>query len=882
MRTSLIRFWGTGSVLLLASACNAIFGVHEGDDGGTTTGGSGTGGTGGTGVTTSTGTTTSTSEAGTGGSNEGGTGGVHEGGTGGSNEGGVSEGGVSEAGTEGGAPCTAGTAQCANGVLTLCDSTGHTETPVTCAAESLCDALNLRCTAFGRLGVGDQRACVLEDDQSVWCWGGNYGSPLEGVGSLLLTDEHRMFPSPVQIGTLKGRQISVGYDHQCVLHDDGTVGCWGNGDYGALGASIAQQNGMVDPVPNLAGVVEISVSDGTCSCARLASGEVDCWGIQDSGCLGTTNTGTGPAPATKVQLPATAVQIAAGDGYFAPTCARLSTGRVACWSSVLPPTEIPGITGAVDIGVGWNLVVVRTQTGLFWSTQLPPAADAGTPDGGPGPTTWMPAAAYTGFSNVAQMSSAAAFCAVQTDGTVLCASNQGGQGNPGAPSAVQVPGTSLPVEVGVGWGNNYGAAIQCVRTAGTSIKGNVYCWGDDYDGALGIGGPEYRTTKLDVASFSTHAITSMNAGTTAVGVVLDDGSAWFWGASGAYQDMIPLQTTPSVLLNLSKNNVALHSNDYYGWGYATKTASAPVGLFNGGTAQSSQDPIRLQTYTSTSYVDARYGYIDFGLLPSGTVVAFSDNQGGMVNANDCGVFGNGGTSVVNGPQAVPNVTATALAYQDNGDCGTHVCVITTTGTVQCWGRNYDGESGFPGSPPSSEPPFPAVYSATTVSILGAQAITSLAAGVDFTCATDGPTGSGQVYCWGNNSFGQLGIDFMYNYATATPAAVTGIMNAGGTSAAVGVSAFGSFACAWLADKTVWCWGDNEFGQLGNGNFDPQQSPVQVTGISDAVSVAVGPDFACALRTGGAVSCWGSSYWGQGGAGLRGDSYATPIAVTGLP
>jgi alpha-tubulin suppressor-like RCC1 family protein len=175
-----------------------------------------------------------------------------------------------------------------------------------------------------------------------------------------------------------------------------------------------------------------------------------------------------------------------------------------------------------------------------------------------------------------------------------------------------------------------------------------------------------------------------------------------------------------------------------------------------------------------------------------------------------------------------------------------------------------------------------VYSATAVAIPGAHAITSLAVGGDFTCATDGPSGTGQVYCWGSNSYGQLGIDFTYTYASAIPAPVNGINNTGGTSPAVGVTAFGQFACAWLADKTVWCWGNNDFGQLGNGTFDDQPQPVQVTGISDAVSVAAGPDFACALRTGGAVSCWGSSYWGQGGAGLHGDSYTTPTAVVGLP
>ena len=570
-------------------------------------------------------------------------------------------------------------------------------------------------------------------------------------------------------------------------------------------------------MPNLTGVVEISVGDGQCVCARLQSGEVDCWGSEDHGCLGTTNTVTGAATPTKVPLPAPAVQIAIGDGYFLPSCARLVTGSVACWSYYTPPQEIPGISDAVDIGLGWNLMVARTKTGLVWSTQVPPAADAGTtPDGGPAPYTWMPAASYPGFGTITQMSSTSEFCAVQANGTLFCASNRGGSGNPGAPSQVALPSGKTPVEVGVGWGNNYGASIACVRTQGASLQGNLFCWGDDYDGALGIGGPEYTATKQDIPSFSTHAVTSISASSNAVGAVLADGLVWSWGTSGVY-GAAP-QLTPGAVLDLGKNNVTVQSDEYAGPGYAMKTPSPGITYFNAGVPAAG--PTRLLTYSSTSYVDARPGYIDFGLLSNGTVVAYSDDT----NANSCGLYGNGGTGTVNGPQAVPGVTAAAIAFHDQNDhgCQSQACVITPTGTVSCWGANWAGQAGFAGTPPGN-PPYNPVYTPTPVAIAGAKAITSLAVGGDVTCATDGPSGTGQVYCWGNNSYGQLGIDFAYSYATATPTAVSGINNTGGTSPAVGVTAFGQFACAWLADKTVWCWGNNDRGSSATGPSTPSRS-----------------------------------------------------------
>jgi alpha-tubulin suppressor-like RCC1 family protein len=714
--------------------------------------------------------------------------------------------------------------------------------------------------------VGDRRACLIEDDQSVWCWGGNYGSVYSSNASLLLGDTHRMFPAPVKIPGMKGRQVSVAYNNQCVLHDDGTVGCWGESQPGALGTWPGQEYATVDPVPNLSGVVEISVGDGQCVCARLQSGEVDCWGSEDHGCIGTAGTVQGTATPTKVPLPAPAVQIRAGDGYFLPSCARLVTGTVACWSYYLPPQEIPGITQAEDIAIGWLFMAARTKNGLLWSAEMPPAADAGTVDGGAAPYTWLPAASYPGFGTITQMSGTSEFCAVEAGGTVLCASSHGGWGNPGPPSQVPMPAGKTPVEVGTGWGNNYGASIACVRTAGASIKDNVYCWGDDYDGALGIGGPEYKTTKQDIPSFSTHTVTALTAGAASLGVVLDDGSAWFWGHSGAYQNSYQPQTTPAVLLNLAKNNATLQSGDFAGLGYAVKTATATISVFHDGTADSPQG--RLLSYASPSYVDVRAGYIDFGLLSSGTVVAYSDDP----TANRCGLFGNGGTGNVSGPQAVPGVTAAKIAYGDQNDngCSSTACVVTAAGTVQCWGNNGSGQAGVAGGNP--------VYTPSTVSIPGAKAITSLAVGSDFACATDGPSGTGKVYCWGSNSFGQLGLDFTYDYTSAVGAPIS----MASTQPVVGVTAYGQFACAWLADKTVWCWGNNDRGQLGNGTFDAQPQPVQVTGISDALSVTAGADFACALRTGGVVSCWGSSYWGQGGLGLHGDDYPTPTAVVGLP
>ena len=80
--------------------------------------------------------------------------------------------------------------------------------------------------------------------------------------------------------------------------------------------------------------------------------------------------------------------------------------------------------------------------------------------------------------------------------------------------------------------------------------------------------------------------------------------------------------------------------------------------------------------------------------------------------------------------------------------------------------------------------------------------------------------------------------------------------------------------------TISCWGDNDYGELGDGTDDDSSMPVGVAGISDAVAIAAGDDHSCALRQGGTISCWGYNGYGQLGDGTYDDSLV-PVGVTGF-
>ena len=142
-------------------------------------------------------------------------------------------------------------------------------------------------------------------------------------------------------------------------------------------------------------------------------------------------------------------------------------------------------------------------------------------------------------------------------------------------------------------------------------------------------------------------------------------------------------------------------------------------------------------------------------------------------------------------------------------------------------------------------------------------VQQVAAGPDFTCAL---SMQGAVQCWGYNQYGQLGDGSTTDRLTGTH--VTGL-DRGVLAIAVGGSAATptGFSCALLEDGRVKCWGWGAFGQMGNGTDDwHNPEPVVVQGLAQVQAIAAGGEHVCALRTNGQLWCWGANDFGQIGAG----------------
>ncbi len=238
------------------------------------------------------------------------------------------------------------------------------------------------------------------------------------------------------------------------------------------------------------------------------------------------------------------------------------------------------------------------------------------------------------------------------------------------------------------------------------------------------------------------------------------------------------------------------------------------------------------------------------------------DQGGVKcwGSNYSGQLGDGSTTFRSTtPVDVVGLASGVQAIAAGGD---HTCALTDQGGVQCWGDNYSGQLGDGSTTDRTTP----------VDVVGlASGVQAIAAGIWHTCAL---TDQGGVQCWGSNSAGQLGDGSSGNNRT-TPVDVVGLPN--GVQA---IAAGGFHTCALTDQGGIQCWGYNGRGQLGDGSTTDRTTPVDVVGLASGVqAIAAGYWHTCALTDQGGVQCWGDNLWGQLGDGSTTDR--TPVDVVGL-
>ncbi len=781
---------------------------------------------------------------------------------------------------------------------------------------------------------------ALASDGTVYTWGLNqYGQ----LGNNTTTNSRS--PIAVQVaGTpLAGKtivQIAAGADHSLALDSDGALYAWGSNAYGQLGNGTTTNSSVPVAVKiagtPLAGKTIVQIAAGANHNMVLTSdGAVYTWGWNYHGQLG-NNTKTNSNTIVAVQTISTPiagkkiVKIAAGQGH---SLALTDDGMVYAW-------------GRNDTGQLGNNATTDAM--------LPVAVTVtGTP--------------MSNKTIVEIASGARHSLAIDSSGKVYAWGHNGsGQlGNNSTvnaltPVAVQAPADKNIIQVsGSGW---LGASSSALASDGT-----VYSWGRGFDGQLGDGTnndssvPVITTINLvDTPSTPTHvmakpgdttAIISWQApivsgGQNITGYVLQyqavGASSWttinvaaaatshtitgltndqtyrirlaakITAGTGDFSNVVLVtphakptitNVSPAIGPVAGGQNVTLTGTNFIlkskkimqtvnGNGYSLAlSADGTVytwgrneygQLGNGVTATNSPVPVAVKTAGTPMegktivQISAKVWYA-LALASDGTVYSWGFNSWGQLGNGTSGTANNASAPVAVKTAGTPMEGKTIVQVAAGA---THSLALATDGTIYAWGKNEYGQLGNDSTTNSPVP----VAVKTAGTPMDGKTIIQIHAGYEHSLAL---ASDGTVYAWGRNNSGQLGK----NDATDThiPAAVQTLGTPMAGKVIVQLAAGNSQSMALASDGTVYTWGWNQYGQLGNGTTTNSRIPVAVVTTGTPLAgktisqIAAGNAHALAMTDDGAIYSWGWNQYGQlGNNSTINSSLPVIVKTTGTP
>ncbi|MEA9356073.1 hypothetical protein SHI21_07670 [Bacteriovorax sp. PP10] len=631
-----------------------------------------------------------------------------------------------------------------------------------------------------KLDMSGNTTCVIASDDKMYCWGyGVYGTLGNGASSNSSSTVAVDFT-----GVLSGKiitQVHMAGLFTCVLADDARVYCWGYDGDGALGNGSTSDTNVPVAV-NTAGVLSgksITKIAGTNSlmCALTSDNQVACWGYGYRGGLGNGSMAGNSSLPVSIDTSGdingkTITNLTSSKDNI---CALTSDGLAYCWgegffgnkisgNKVSVPTS-PDMTGALS-----GKTILELGPGAYASCALASDhqiycwGDGGGGELGNGTDTFTnyPVSLKTTDSSDELILDAKyltyiedTVCAQRSDGELFC-------GTTGKSlNFVHDFGSEEIVDLKLQEGN---VAFKCALTD----SGNLYCWGEGRDGALGNGTSD------------------------------DSGVPQLIKMSGALLG----KTIKSF--EVGKNFVcAIASDDLaYCWGNGSS------GHLGGNTGADSLEPIPVDR---TGVLSGKK--INSLTIYSETVCAIADDLKAYCWGRGFdGQLGDGVTPVSDVPVAVStagvlnNKTIKKISIMD-----TMVCAIANDDLMYCWGDNTSGQLG---DGTTNFAPVPVAVDMSGV--LSGKTIKTFSGNSYSTCAI---ASDDKVYCWGFGSDGSLGDG---NSADSLiPVAVNSAGALSGKKIVDIKSSYASF-CAMDDNEEVYCWGDGSTGEVGNGlnSFTP--------------------------------------------------------------
>jgi len=705
------------------------------------------------------------------------------------------------------------------------------------------------------ISIGMYSTCVVASG-APYCWGGD-GYVL-GNG----TSNGASIPTAVDTtGALSGKtvtSVSVGTNFACALAS-GAPYCWGVNNNGELGNSTST-NSLVPVAVTTSGALNgktvTSISAGGNSACVVASGSVYCWGYNGYGQLGNGTTTNSNVPVAVDTTGVVAGKIITSISVGYSTSCAVSTGLAYCWGQ--------GTIGQLGNGLVTNASspVAVTSTGVLAGKSVTNID--------------------VGYNHTCAIASGAAFCWGNSYFGKLGNSSVGIYGNPApTPLAVDASGVLAGKTLtNISAGETHTCAIA---------SGAAYCWGNSSSGQLGN-----NSTTSSTLPVAVDATLLKNGSTYDVSVgsyfscAIASGAAYCWGSNesgrlgnnSATNSKIPVAVAATAVLtgksvtalSVGPNHTcAIASGAAYCWGYGD------YGKLGDGSGQTFTTPVAVSTsgvLAGKTITAISAGYMHTCALADGAAYCWGNNEQGQL----------GNSSTVSSPLPVA-VTATGVLAGKTITAITagsnHTCAIAS-GAVYCWGYNESGQLGidvakdFFGT--YVQIIFTAPVAVDAIGVLKGKTVTSFAlqqfnnnmtaviaekkiyswgngvrlpavdaiwatgdlAGKEFIAAT-GYTGAGcavttasTVICFGSASVSPSG-----SYSPASVGSSTVI----GEKPISTVASYNGNTCV-IAIGSLYCWGYNSNGQLGNHSVTNSSVPVVVDTTDtlkdrEVVSVVIG-------------------------------------------
>ena len=653
---------------------------------------------------------------------------------------------------------------------------------------------------FAQLSTGMATTCGVMTDHTLWCWGDNSRGQF-GNGSTLLHDE------PIQIGGDNDwSSVATAFNHTCAVKLDGSLWCWGSDDVGMLGVG-----GLGDrhvPVRVGSSMDWVAVATGMkTTCGVRRSGSLWCWGQLVPEAATGNRSFEGPLSAVPFQIEPTKqwASVVLSEGLRDQSmCAISSSGSLHCWSR------------------RWSHSGGHNGGGYVYY-----AASAAQVD----PTSQWASVGVAGDTT----------CGVKADGTLWCWSSAAYERFPGnlpASGLIQVTSASDWSKVAVGDDS----------ACGLRTDGSLWCW------------PNAAAPPTRAGSATWSSLVANGKRFCARGA---DSTTSCWGALSESLASQHIPLAPNVTWSsIAVTGTGWHPGEWAGvrsdgtlWSWKPLSydrASAPeqVGTgndwsqvaMNGQTCALKVDgtlwcwgsPVApTQIPNSVGWKRVSVGRQYYG---SGYVCAI-DRAGALWCWGD-NAYGQLGIGTRGGSSTTPQRVGVGTDWVDVSAGDTHACALKTDGSLWCWGDSAQGGVGAGLNGHHSGP-------ITTPLQIAGQWSRACAA----SRTSCGLASNGSVWCWGQNAGHAGGRPATEAYLWA-PAQLSLPLPARELSC-------GSYrGCAVLTDGSLWCWGANTFGELGDGTVDQAKLPHAIGVANDWAAIAIGRTNVCALRGAGELSCTG--------------------------